>query len=363
MALALVVGLIAGATPNESRAEVPATILLIGDVPETGAIAAARNEMPASWRIARLVPPVKPPPPADESRSLARAYFDADFLRCLTNLQSSALDVDRLLEHDRRDEAARVGTLAAACALGAGDKPRAHELVRRLFVRGLEDQDTLRQTTPEFQALVDEERSAVSRLNWVTVEVHSDPDRGSVHVDGVLRCRNAPCRVHVIAGEHLITAERLGRRPRAVAVELDQDQQLTLALDDAPAEDVRHQLLAALSAGIERTDIELDQAASAAFGARVLVLVWQEQTSVHATAYDRTVDRVVAHVAIDAGPDAVPAAIRAAVHEERGVGSGAKPMLRQPFFWLSAAGIALLTGTIVFMANRPTEVRHEIVFP
>ena len=348
---------------NTVHADVPAAIVLVGDISADGAVAAARQEMPAAWRVTRLAPSPAPTarPLDEESQSVARAYFDADFLRCLTKLQSSSLDVDRLLEKDRRDDAARVGVLAAACALGAGDKPRSRELVHRLLVRGLESADTLRQTTPEFQALVDDERATVRKLPSVTIEVQSSPDRAAVHVDGQLRCRNSPCRVHTIRGEHIVTADLLGRRPRAVTVELNEDQRLTLALDDAPAEDVRSQLLASLASGTPPTDIEVSQASANAFGARYVVLVWPEQKSVHATAYDRVSDKISAHVAIDAGPDAVPAAVRAAVHEERAV-SGPKPIVKQPFFWLTVAGVAVLTGTIVLLANRPVEVQHELVF-
>jgi hypothetical protein len=348
---------------NQAHAEIPAAIVLVGDISAEGAVGAARQEMPAAWRLTRLTP--EAPSRArtvDESQTVAEAYFDADFLRCLTKLQSGSLDVDRLLEKDRREDAARIGTLAAACALGAGDKPRARELVHRMLVRGLESADTLRQTTPEFQALVDDERAIVRQLSSVTIEVQTTPDRASVHVDGILRCRNSPCRVHAIRGEHIVTAEQLGRRPRSVTVELKEDQRLTLALDDAPAEDVRSQLLAALASGTPPTDIEVSQASANAFGARVVVLVWPEANSVHATAYDRATDKISSHVAIDAGPDAVPAAIRAAVHEERGV-AGPRPVVRQPFFWLTVTGVALLTGTIVLLANRPTEVQHVVVFP
>jgi len=349
---------------NTAHADVPAAIVLVGDISADGAVDAARQEMPAAWRVTRLATAPAPSgarPLDEESQSVARAYFDADFLRCLTKLQSSSLDVDRLLEKDRRDDAARVGVLAAACALGAGDKPRARELVHRLLVRGLESAATLRQTTPEFQGLVDDERAVVRKLPSVTIEVQTSPDRAAVHVDGQLRCRNSPCRVHTIRGEHIVTADLLGRRPRAVTVELDEDQRLTLALDDAPAEDVRGQLLASLASGTPPTDIEVSQASANAFGSRYVVLVWPEQNSVHATAYDRVTDKISAHVAIDAGPDAVPAAVRAAVHEERGV-SGPKPIVKQPFFWLTVAGVAVLTGTIVLLANRPVEVQHELVF-
>jgi PEGA domain len=358
------VALVLTSISNNARAEIPAAVVLVGEIPAEGAVEAARQELPAAWRLTRL----KPSPVSsgrsmeDDSQSVAKAYFDADFLRCLTKLQSSALDVDRLLEKDRREDAARVGVLAAACTLGAGDKPRAHEMIHRLLVRGLESPDTLRQTTPEFQALVDEERTVVRRLPSVTVEVQTNPDRASVHVDGLLRCRNSPCRVHTIRGEHIVTAELLGRRPRAATIEFTEDQRLTLALDDAPAEDVRAQLLASLASGTSLTDIDVSQASANAFGARFVVLVWSEQNSVHATAYDRLSDKISAHVAIDAGPDAVPAAVRAAVHEERGAANPPKPIVKQPFFWLTAAGVALLTGTIVILANRPVEVQHELVF-
>lgn len=349
---------------NAAHADVPAAIVLVGDIPADGAVDAARQEMPAAWRVSRLAPtqaPANSNALDDESQSVARAYFDADFLRCLTKLQSSSLDVDRLLEKDRREDAARVGVLAAACALGAGDKPRARDLVHRLLVRGLESANTLRQTTPEFQALVDDQRAAVSKLPSVTIEVQTRPDRASVHVDGLLRCRNSPCRVHVIRGEHIVTAELLGRRTRAASVELNEDQRLTIALDDASAEDVRGQLLASLAAGTPATDIEVSQASANAFGARYVVLVWSDENNVHATAYDRVSDKISAHVAIEAGPDAVAQAVRAAVHEERGV-SGPKPIVKQPAFWLTVAGVALLTSAIVFFANRPVEVQHELVF-
>jgi hypothetical protein len=348
-----------------AHAEIPAAIVLVGDIPTEGALDAARQEMPAAWRMTRLAPsvPVRAPgAEKDESQVVAKAYSDADFLRCLTKLQSGSLDVDRLLEKDRREDAARIGTLAAACALGAGDKPRARELVRRLLVRGLDSAETLRQTTPEFQALVDDQRAAVRRLSSVTIEVQTNPDRASIHVDGILRCRNSPCRVHTIRGEHIVTAEQLGRRPRSVTVELNEDQRLTLALDDAPAEDVRSQLLAALASGTPPTDIEVSQASANAFGARVVVLVWSEANSVHATTYDRATEKISSHVAIDAGPDAVPAAVRAAVHEQRGL-AGPRPVVRQPVFWFAVTGVALLTGTIVLLANRPTEVQHVVSFP
>ena len=46
-------------------------------------------------------------------------------------------------------------------------------LAKRYVVRGLESAETLRQTTPEFQTLVDDERTVVRKLPSVTIEVQT----------------------------------------------------------------------------------------------------------------------------------------------------------------------------------------------
>ena len=63
-------------------------------------------------------------------------YREADFLRCLNRIDHT-LDPEHLLQLGHRAEAARAGTLAAACALGAGDEARARDLLRRLSAREL----------------------------------------------------------------------------------------------------------------------------------------------------------------------------------------------------------------------------------
>ena len=350
---------------NTAHADVPAAIVLVGDIPADGAVDAARQEMPAAWRVTRLAPSPAPGsahPLDDESQSVARAYFDADFLRCLTKLQSSSLDVDRLLEKDRRDDAARVGVLAAACALGAGDKPRARELVHRLLVRGLESADTLRQTTPEFQALVDDERAVVRKLPSVTIEVQTSPDRASVHVDGLLRCRNSPCRVHAIRGEHIVTAELLGRRPRAVDRRAQRGPAAHARARRRAGRGRARPAARVAGGGHVRRPTSRCRRPRRMHSARATSF-WcgpsrttstRPRTIASATRSRRTSPSMPARTRL-------PAAVRAAVHEERGV-SGPKPIVKQPFFWLTVAGVALLTGTIVLLANRPVEVQHELVF-
>src|SRR3982751_5947965 len=139
---------LAAPSPAEAADDTPAAVVVLNDLSSDGAVEAARETMSAHWRLERLSsekPPERAPIP--EVEELSRAYLNADFLRCLTELQRSSLDLDRLLEHGRRTEAGKVGTIAAACSLGAGDEARARELVRRLLVFELDDADTLRKTT------------------------------------------------------------------------------------------------------------------------------------------------------------------------------------------------------------------------
>jgi hypothetical protein len=343
--------------------DAPAAVVLIGDLSPAGVIEAASDQVPARWRFERIWPESPSPlAPLPDVSTLARAYVEADFLQCLTELQRASLDLDKLIERGRRTEAARVGTYAAACALGAGDAVRARELMRRLLVHDLDDPDTLRRTTPQFQALAEEERRAAQKWGRVAVEVYTEPAGASVQVDGIVRCAVSPCRVHMLRGEHLVMAEKLGRRPRALTASFEEDQTLTVALDLAAADEVRRQLTVTLGSGIDPSGIDVARAAASAFGVGTLALVWQRDGRVHTIAFQRGASALT-HVAIDAGSEAVPRSVRSALHEWLSdVGAPPRPMLRQPLFWTTAVGVALLSAAAVFMISRPMETRHDIVF-
>jgi len=342
--------------------DVAAAVVVVDALPPSGAVEAAREQVPGNWRLEVLKPEVAPPrAPQPEVQDLARAYLNADFLRCLTELQRASLDLDRMLEHGRRAEAAQVWTFAAACALGAGDEARARELVRRLLARELDDPDTFHRTTPQFQRLTEEERANAQRLGRVIVEMRTDPEGASVQVDGAPRCQATPCRVHLLRGEHVVVSEKLGWRARAVSSLLDEDQNLTIALDPAPADEARRQIAAALGAGVDPSGVDIARAASTAFGVGLLVLVWPRGQEVHATVFQRAGGGLT-HVTIDAGANATPRAVRTALREWH-ADTGPRSMLRQPLFWTTAVGVAVVSAAAVFFVYRPMETRHDIVFP
>jgi hypothetical protein len=344
-------------------ADGPSAVVVVGGLEQEGALAAAGREVPRHWRIETLAPrALSAGTPQAELDNLARSYREADFLRCLARVEH-ALDPDDLLQRGHRAEAAQAGTLAAACALGAGDEARARDLLRRLSVRELIEPGLLRDTTPAFQRLADEERQTAQRRGWIAVDVRSEPDGASIHVNGVERCPAAPCRVHLLRGEHVLVAKKLGHRPRTLTPVLEGDRAVTLNLETASADETRGQVAAALGAGVDPSAIEIPRATAAAFGVDLLVLVWTRNWQVHAAAYQaRTA--TLTHVTVDAG-QGTPGAVAAALHGWRAaVGTEAAApadrvsisMSRELVFWSLGVAVAIATVAFAFRSHRSREV-------
>ena len=348
-------------------ADGPSAVVVIGGLPLEGALAVADDVVPGQWRLETLVPrAVSAGAAHDQLDTVARSYQEADFLRCLTGVEQ-ALDPDQLLQHGHRDAAARAGTLAAACALGAGDEEGARDVLRRLAARELVEPHLLRGTTPTFQRLADEERQAAHRRGWVAVDVHSEPDGAAIHVNGVKRCAAAPCRIHLLRGEHLLVAHKLGHRPRTLTPVLDRDHAVTITLDPASADETRQQLATALGTGADPSAVEIPRAAASAFGVGLLVLVWVRDWQVHAAAYQAG-SRSLTHVAVD-GRGATPRAVAAALHGWRAAAgqADARPLhasivgFGNPLFWALGAGVAFVSFVLAFRSHR-SKVRQGVAF-
>jgi hypothetical protein len=351
-------------------ADDPSAIVVIGGLPPDGALAAATDVVPGQWRLETLAPRAIPSGSSREALDLlARTYQEADFLRCLTRIDRT-LDPDRLLELGYRDEAAEAGTLAAACALGAGDEGRARDLLRRLAARELVEPQLLRGTTPAFQRIADEERAAAQHRGWVTLDVRSEPDGAAIHVNGVKRCPAAPCRVHLLRGEHVLVAHKLGHRPRTLMPAVDGDHAVTFKLDPASAEETRGQLATALGAGADPSAVEIPRATASAFGVGLLVLVWVRDWQVHAAAYQAG-SSTMTHVALDGdGPGATPRAVAAALHGWRATleshtqaraERASTWRFNEVVFWALGVAVAFASFALAFRLHR-SKVRHGVAF-
>jgi hypothetical protein len=356
--LAVTIMGLGGRLAYAASADEPAAVVAIGNLPTDHAVDAAAAEIPAHWRLETLVPEAAPPPePPTEPDKLARAYLEADFLRCLSEIEHASLRLDQLLEQGRRPEAARTGTFAAACALGAGDEARARELLRRLLARELMEPAALRRTTPEFQRIAEEERLAGQRRGRVAVEIHTQPEGAQVRVDGIVRCTAAPCLLHLAHGEHALVAEKLGQRPRMMTAAIERDETLTVELEAASADETRRQLDAALGAGTDPSSMEISRCAASALGVGLLVLAWRQKGQVHAMVYRRS-GGATTHVALADGPNGAARAVSAALREWRTEAPPTRSMFREPLFWATAVGVAVLSAGAVALIRHPENMRR-----
>jgi hypothetical protein len=364
VAFALVLASPAGWAARLAVQDDPSAVVVIGDLAPAGALAAAGREVPGTWRLETLAPrAVSGESSHAQLDTLAHTYHEADFLRCL-NRTDHALDPDRLLQLGHRADAARAGTLAAACALGAGDEGRARDILGRLSAREMLETAVLRDTTPSFQRLADEERRAAQHRGWIAVDVRSEPDGAAIHVDGVERCPAAPCRVHLLRGEHVLVAHKLGHRSRTLTPVLEGDHAVTIQLDPASADETRAQLVSALASGADPSGVEISQATASAFGVGLLVLVWTRNLQVHAAAYQAG-STTLTHVAVD-GREGTPRAIAAALHGWRAQGSprggGASiSSFREIAFWSWGVAVAFASVALAFRLHR-SKVRHGVAY-
>jgi hypothetical protein len=364
VAFALVLASPAGWAARLGVQDDPSAVVVIGDLAPAGALAAAGREVPGEWRLETLAPrAVSDGSSRAQLETLAHTYREADFLRCLRRIDQT-LDPDRLLQLGHRAEAARAGTLAAACALGAGDEGRARDVLRRLSAREMLETGVLRDTTPAFQRLADEERQAAERRGWIAVDVRSEPDGAAIHVDGVERCPAAPCRVHLLRGEHVLVAHKLGHRPRTLTPVLEGDHAVTIQLDPASADETRTQLASALASGVDPSGVEISRATASALGVGLLVLVWTRNLQVHAAAYQAG-SPTLTHVAVDSR-EGTPRAIAAALHGWRAQGTprggGASiSSFREIAFWSWGVAVAFASVALAFRLHR-SKVRHGVAY-
>lgn len=355
------------AVAHADVAEMPVGVVLAVDegLGLDEATAAARRAGGAQWRGTRLQAARRParstPAPSeavlDEMRS---AYLEADFLRCLTRAQRFA--PEDVLASGEPARAAALLTFGAACAYGAEETATAERWTRWLLATGLESQAPLEVTSADFQRYVDALRQQLGPAR--TVRIVTRPERARLRLDGQRRrCSSAPCTARLRPGPHLLQASALGHRTRRLVFEVGETpglgDQLIVALDPAPAEEVRGQLLEALRGGSRPDDPRWMAAAADAEGARVLLVLWQRDGRLHAAIYDASLGRRAAHASVPRSRG-VRAVVLAAIETWRGLVEP-RPVWKSPWFWVGTLGTALLTGLVTWAALRPAEKRYDLV--
>ncbi|MDX2022595.1 MAG: PEGA domain-containing protein [Deltaproteobacteria bacterium] len=335
------------------------------DLPRLQEALAATDD--GQWQVVRLVP-AAPPGPRDvqpKLRALWGAYVEADFLRCLALIQDADLSLDRLIEEGQRQAATQAAIVGAACAHGAGSKPLAQQITRKLLAFELDAGETLRRTPPEFQREVQRARQQLEEQGRVTIKVRAVPETSRVELDGRPACVATPCDVNVLAGEHVLVAKHLGFRQRALPIVLGAPQTVTLALDEGNAADTQEQLARALG---ETRDVaafanegDTLRAATQAWSVRVALLLWNHEGRFYGVLYDRALNKRWSQMVVDSGPASARTLSHILIEEWKGV-VVPKPFYKHPLFWLSSAVGVALVGGLVWWAAQPQEVKHIAVF-
>ena len=91
-------------------------------------------------------------------------------------------------------------------------------------------------------------------------------------------------------------------------------------------------------------------------------LVWYRGDTAFVAVYDRSKDRVLSRLSVvGSPPQNAQTALRAALREWQGA-TRDKPLYKRPIFYLTAAGVAAVTGVVMYFVLRSDEPQRDIVF-
>lgn len=174
------------------------------DAPRTATADAPTGDTPARLAAAR------------------KAYVAADFTTCLRELEPGHLVPDALARLDRTT-AARVLTWRAACHVGSNQPELATRAAEALAAAALPLPDDVTRTSPEVEALLAHAQHTVAALPVSALAVTASAPGASVAVDGRPEVCNAPCRVELPPGSHLVAVSADGYAPASRVVTLSPD--------------------------------------------------------------------------------------------------------------------------------------------
>ena len=295
-------------------------------------------------------------------KRLREAYFNADFVGCLRILRQPNMSASRLVRSNKNFSALSAAqTLRAACAHGADDIDLARSVIAEALVWELDLQKELGHLRPDFQQLVESVRAKVLAGRRLSVRIDTRPKGARLKVDGRFRCSKTPCTLKLWAGEHLITAEKLGFGRRIARKRLGKAvRRLDLALDPVDASEARRQL-SQLVPTEKLASRRVGQLAARAANAPIVVMVWRVRKTSYAATYDRRTDQIVGRVAVVGKQKSSARAMRASIEEWRN--EQPTPIYKRPILYIGIVGAAATAAVISYFALRSGDTRHDVVFP
>ncbi len=228
----------AAAQETQERREL--TVVLVGDAAHRADIERAlRHSRVEGFEVHLLEAPTVTETPIDtrveDAVAAARNLYvnEGDFGGCLSRLDDEL--VDQALGRGDALGASRVLLWRTACAVAAGDYPRAESAASQFASLGLQRPPEIEAVSPEVDQRLSAASEALRRQSPVELNVRASARGGVVLVDGRLR-RALPATLRLPPGAHVLRVEAPGRVPQVRRVTLTEPQTLSFDLPTAPPE-------------------------------------------------------------------------------------------------------------------------------
>jgi hypothetical protein len=173
---------------------------------------------------------------ADAIAQARKSYVNADFERCLKQVDSDAALTASLADGDRSSPA-RLLLWRVACNVGAAKLEPARRAAREMATYNLEVPAEVGAVSPEVEAVIAQVFRETAAHKPVPLTISSGLALAEVRIDGRATGCTTPCTLDILEGNHVVRLESEGNLPdhRLVRVTAPSSE-ITLSLSPAPPE-------------------------------------------------------------------------------------------------------------------------------
>ncbi|MBL8956279.1 MAG: PEGA domain-containing protein, partial [Myxococcaceae bacterium] len=193
-----------------------------------------RVELPNSPEPTLMLPAL----PQERISAARKAYVDADFNRCIEQVNDDAALTTALGQRDRVS-AARILLWRVACHVGAGKLEPARRAATQLAVSSLQVPAEAGSVSPEVEAVIAKAYTQAAAMKTIPLSVGGTAD-ARVELDGRSTGCTTPCTLEVLEGAHVVRLDADGyesdvKLVRAAAPTAALDVQLNAAAPELAA--------------------------------------------------------------------------------------------------------------------------------
>lgn len=346
----VLIAVLAACAPKQQNT-IPVAILVDGDRGRVGAIAKTSVSGLDLHSLELPAPAPLAPEPSGTAVAHARSlYASGDFDACRDVL--AKIDVAHLLAIRERELAARVLTLATACAWGALDKSAAMTTAARIASYGLELTDLA--VSPDVERVIGDAVATSGKAPRSALGVTGEVG-ARLGVDGREAGCALPCTIDLAPGDHVIAVDADGFQPAVQTVRTPDTKNLAMRQQPASAELAARQWRARIGRGQPAADI---------VGAALIGKLAKDSR----VAYIRGDKQLTGALVVDGKlvasargePGAGPALVRELAYDGRLLH---RPSIWQrPWFWIATtAAVAVAAGAVVAVTYEPDKHTRLVV--